>query len=158
MRVLIIEDDPSTAAIVRRHLLAITEDIVVASDHAQAKAELDKRKPFDVITLDLCLPDSVPEETIKRIKEIKAYHPDCLLVVVSGYNMEAEALRGGADGFMSKLESIPSGVGFLGKMRDICMSVMRQPVRYQRKIEILEKVAEKCHEQFCRKSENSVKQ
>ncbi len=58
---------------------------------------------FDAIILDLSLPDSPREETVKAIPAIKATQPDASIVVVTGAEgMRDAVLAAGADVFLSK--------------------------------------------------------
>lgn len=109
--------------------------------------------PLDLVTLDLALPDSTTEQTLNRIQEIKAIRPNCLLVVVTGAmrpEQEEEAIAQGADGFMHKTMVCRDSKTFLGTLRDIGRSIMRQPLRYQKNLPLLEKLTQKiCEHVAC---------
>jgi CheY-like chemotaxis protein len=163
LRILIIEDDPALAGLISRFLSQLTtNEPIVANSMEQAMNILNEASPVDLVTLDLSLPDSTSEQTIKnRIKDIKAKQPNCLLVVITGSmkeGAELEAMKQGADGFMQKTESCRSDRTFLDTLGDIFRSIARQPVRYQKNLPLLEKLTEKICEHVACKVEPSQPQ
>lgn len=154
MRILIVEDNEALAGLIARFLGPIAaQPPVIAHTMAEAMEVINGVSPLDLVTLDLALPDSTTDQTLQRIKEIKAAKPDALLVVVTGAmrpEQEEQALAAGADGFMHKTLVCRDGDTFLGTLRDIGRSILRQPVRYQKNLPILEKLTEKiCQHVTC---------
>lgn len=145
MRVLIVEDDPDVAVLIVQYLGTIAESIVVAPNMQAALAEIEAVEPFDLVTLDLSLPDSAPEQTKKKIAHIKSINPHCLLVVITGMpgETEAAAVEAGADGFMFKPASVIKQDTFLTNLRDIARSIAKIPDRYTKNIVLLEELAHK---------------
>ncbi len=102
-KLLLVEDDPGYEAIVRRVLGPFVTKIHAAATLQEARGEL-ARNTFDVIMLDLGLPDSPhPQETALQIPKIKASQPGAVMLVVTGSDyMREMCLRLGADHFLSK--------------------------------------------------------
>lgn len=148
IRILIVEDDKDVARIIERFLSPIThEKPIVAYNMEQAMSIIDSASPVDIVTLDLSLPDSFADDTVKkRIKRIKEKQPNCLLLVLTGARaaeFEAEAMKQGADAFIDKEAACRSPKTFFGVMGDVVKSLMGQPVRYQKNLPLLEKVTER---------------
>ncbi len=144
MRILIVEDSPELARIIARYCKNIAREVIIAEDMTHAWAEIRKAEPFDLITLDLNLPDSGIESTLQRIHEIKQEKPDALVVVVTGVvrpEEEAKIISAGADGYMHKLDFMGHPDTFLQTLYDIMSSVARNPKRYKKNVALLEKVA-----------------
>lgn len=72
--------------------------------------ELLKKQKFNVILLDLGLPDA---KGLKAVNEIHSRHPDLPIVIISGYSdidMIQEALESGAEEFLVKGDSSPASI------------------------------------------------
>lgn len=97
-RVLIIEDSPSDAGLVREHLAAARSaerfHMEVAEDLQAGLARLAK-EVFDVVLLDLNLPDSFGLETFESLH---ARHPELPVVIMSSAGTEELAVRAVAAG------------------------------------------------------------
>lgn len=101
--VLLIDDDEPLIEVLRIWL-GDTRPIRVAHSIREAEEQMAEKLP-DYVILDLDLPDSPPSETIKRIRSIKKLAPNTVVIVITGWpDHEREALAGGADGFVSKVE------------------------------------------------------
>lgn len=104
LRVLLIEDNPGDARLVRE-MLAETKGIPFKLDWADQLAkglELLNEERVDVILLDLSLPDSSGYETLTRTM---AAAPDIPIVVMTGLNDETvavQAVRAGAQDYLLK--------------------------------------------------------
>jgi two-component system sensor histidine kinase/response regulator len=104
MRILLVEDNPGDARLIRAYL---SEAGTAAFELAQVDrlAEAVRRvgeADFDVVLLDLSLPDASGLETVKRMQQAAATRP---IVVLTGLNDEAvalEALRNGAQDYLTK--------------------------------------------------------
>ncbi|NIY77451.1 response regulator [Thalassospira sp. HF15] len=106
-RILLVEDNPGDAFLVRTLLEETGEpfDIEHRSDLASAMAVLNDdgaEAAFDVILLDLTLPDSSGVETISRVRSCANPAP---VVVLTGHKDEElafEALQHGAEDYLTK--------------------------------------------------------
>jgi len=104
MRVLLVEDNPGDARLIRIYL---AEAGAAAFDlaHADKLAEGIRRAregDFDVVLLDLSLPDASGLEAVTKMHEAVA---TCPIVVLTGLNDEAvalEAVRKGAQDYLVK--------------------------------------------------------
>ena len=111
MRVMLIEDNPGDARLIEEML---KEEPSAAfeyhwSDSLTAAAEALQGETFDVVLLDLGLPECQGLETLLRAREHAAHLP---IVVLTGYDDEASALQAlqlGAQDYLvkGKIESGP---------------------------------------------------
>jgi len=98
---LIVEDDAAFAESQRRLLVSHGHDVRIAANGADALAELETRE-FEVILVDLNLPDMTGHEVIRAIKALEL---DAAIIVVSGepeIDAAILALRLGALDFVRK--------------------------------------------------------
>lgn len=140
MKILIVEDSPELAKLIARYVRGIAREVIVADSMAHAFSELQKADPFDIVTLDLNLPDSNIESSLGRIMEIKAQNPNCLLVVITGVIRPEEKnriLSAGADGYMNKTDVIGHPGGFLQTLKDIFRSTAKLPTRYKTNVDLM---------------------
>ena len=70
MNVLVVDDDKSMALLIAATLRALAKRIEVASTFAEAKEWL-KKFVFQIVLLDIGLPDSLAEDTISRVSEMR---------------------------------------------------------------------------------------
>jgi len=101
---LLLEDDASFARLIQVYLQDDNDGEFHVSAHrrlAEALAEVAERR-FDVILLDLSVPDSRGLETLVRMK---AQAPNTPIVVLSGFDddqVAADALKQGAEDYLMK--------------------------------------------------------
>src|SRR5580698_4331020 len=90
-RVLLIEDNPGDADLVRLRLVESQPDVKVdcVARLADALVSLDREAPT-LVLLDLNLPDSRGSETVRRVREKV---PNVPVVVLSGQDDESLALK-----------------------------------------------------------------
>jgi len=117
IKILLIEDNPAHARLIRRLLGDIQPTVSTppayelhhAERMSQALAFL-KTIRFDLILLDLFLPDSKHLETFERIYEAA---PSIPIVIISGYSDEklaVKAMQQGAQDYLSKDDSLEPGI------------------------------------------------
>lgn len=111
MEVLIVDDYPSYSHIlehVLRHALAKNpDDGSLKFSHAPTIAEAHRftseNHSFDLIVIDLSLPDGNGVEIVRKVKTL---NPDTPVAVLSVSGDLSEALAAGADEAMSKLSAV----------------------------------------------------
>src|SRR5688500_13457914 len=106
LEILLVEDDPGYAGLLTRFLQkedAFGSELVPAECLEEALGILDTRR-FDVILLDLSLPDSMGLETFV---EANKHAPDTAIIVLTGLDDEQMAIRtvhAGAQDYLVKGE------------------------------------------------------
>ncbi len=109
MRILYVEDDPLDAEALRRALLAKRPDIdlAIAATPSEALARLrdgDGRAPFDVVVIDVSLPEMNGFELLDRLADDERGRPARTLVFTSSehhFDLE-EAERTRVDAYVVK--------------------------------------------------------
>ncbi len=104
MKVLLVEDNRADAVLLRETLADAAERPIQLVHVERLKAALERlaAEPFDIVLLDLSLPDADGMETITRTQE---QFPELPLVVMTGLDDEAtavKAVRHGAQDYLVK--------------------------------------------------------
>ncbi len=101
MRVLLIEDDGATAQSI--DLMLKSESFVVyTTDLGADGIDLSKVYEYDIILLDLNLPDMSGFEVLRTLRASKVKTPTLILSGLAGIEDKIKGLGGGADGYMTK--------------------------------------------------------
>jgi two-component system, cell cycle response regulator CtrA len=101
MRVLLIEDDSATARSVS--LMLKSEGFnVYTTDLGEEGIDLSKVYDYDIILLDLNLPDMSGFEVLRSLRASKVKTPTLILSGLAGIEDKIKGLGGGADGYMTK--------------------------------------------------------
>src|ERR1700755_624059 len=101
MRVLLVEDDAQTAASIKM-LLSNANFICDTTDLGEDGLEIGKLYDYDIILLDLMLPDIDGYEVLRRLRAARVNTP---ILILSGLNEMDHKLKGlgfGADDFLTK--------------------------------------------------------
>ena len=103
IKVLIADDH----AILRRGLkqiLAETEDMTVAgeAENSQQALQLVREREWDVVLLDISMPDRNGVDTLKQLKQIRPEMPVLMLSAHAEEQYAVNLLRAGAAGYVSK--------------------------------------------------------
>ena len=101
MRVLLIEDDTSTAKSIE--LMLKSEGFVVdATDLGEDGLEIGKLYDYDIIILDLMLPDIDGFEVLRRLRAARVATPVLILSGLSETDQKIKGLSTGADDYLTK--------------------------------------------------------
>ncbi len=101
MRVLIVEDDSATAQSIKLMLKAEGFN-VYQTDLAQEGGELGKLYDYDIILLDLNLPDMSGYEVLRTLRVSRIKTPILILTGLGGIDDKVRGLGFGADDYMTK--------------------------------------------------------
>jgi DNA-binding NtrC family response regulator len=116
--ILIVDDDPATRFGFSKYLSKIEYAVKEASSLAEARKAITSKR-FDAVILDLILPDG---NGIDWIQELRETCPDIAVVVITGAGdipVAVEAMRRGADNFMTKPVNMEDLEVFLRKSLEI---------------------------------------
>ena len=101
MRVLLVEDDSTTAESIK--LMLGSEGMVVdTTDLGEDGLEIGKLYDYDIIILDLMLPDMDGMEVLRRLRDARVETP---VLILSGLNQPDTKVKGlgtGADDYLTK--------------------------------------------------------
>src|SRR5204863_1370945 len=101
MRVLIVEDDSSTAKSI--DLMLKSENFIVdATDLGEDGLEIGKLYDYDIILLDLMLPDIDGYEVLRRLRAARVRTPILILSGLAELDHKIKWLGFGADDFLTK--------------------------------------------------------
>src|ERR1700761_4518295 len=101
MRVLLIEDEPTTAKAIE--LMLSTEGFnVYTTDLGEEGLDLGKLYDYDIICLDLNLPDMHGYDVLKKLRTAKVGTPVLILSGVAEMDSKVRALGFGADDYVTK--------------------------------------------------------
>jgi two-component system, cell cycle response regulator CtrA len=101
MRILVAEGNFITAQVISRVLQA-RGVIVEQTERGKDALELVKRYDFDLVMLDLTLPDMEAYEVVRRMRAVRLNTPVLILSGVSRPAAQLKAFEMGADEFMTK--------------------------------------------------------
>ena len=101
MRVLLIEDEPTTAQSIE--LMLGTEGFnVYTTDLGEEGLDLGKLYDYDIILLDLNLPDMHGYDVLKKLRNSKVTTPVLILSGIGEMDSKVRALGFGADDYVTK--------------------------------------------------------
>jgi DNA-binding response OmpR family regulator len=123
MRLLVVEDEPEMAELLRKGLEEENHRVIVARD-GRAAVELAKAYDFDAIVLDVMLPVLDGFAVTRRLRESQCQTPILMLTARDAAGDIAEGLDGGADDYLTKPFSF---VELLARLRSITRRVQQGP-------------------------------
>ena len=101
MRILLVEDDPTTRRSIDM-MLSNASFNIFATDLGEDAIELARLYDYDLIILDLSLPDMNGHDVLRKIRSSRVTTP---ILILSGDNRAEEKVRGfgsGADDYLTK--------------------------------------------------------
>ena len=101
MNVLLVEDEPRVADFIDRGLRAENHGVTVAASGAEG-VDLAKTGEFDVIVLDLMLPDMHGYDVCQRLRLEGDHTPILMLTAMDTLEDKIKGLRVGADDYLAK--------------------------------------------------------
>lgn len=107
MTIMVVEDEPSIAGLWARYLRPLADgvDIRMAGDLADALRQMAKLPPPDLVLLDLKMPGTTPENTLRHIADLREHNPNAVVLVITGVPDETlpeMSRRMGANDFAQK--------------------------------------------------------
>ena len=101
MRILLIEDDRATAQSIEL-MLKSNSFVIYTTNLGEDGIDLSKVYEYDIVLLDLNLPDMSGFEVLRSLRASKVKTPTLILSGLAGIEDKIKALGGGADGYMTK--------------------------------------------------------
>lgn len=101
MKLLIIEDEPHLLSIIRKGFSENNHEVSAAMDGTTG-LDMIAAHPFDVIILDIMLPDINGIEICRRLRAAKNFVPVLLLTALGSTENIVNGLNSGADDYMVK--------------------------------------------------------
>jgi DNA-binding response OmpR family regulator len=105
-RVLIVEDEPDLARIVKRHVESLGYRVSVAPSGEDALAMAQAQDPFDLVLLDVMLPGIDGLEVCRQLRLRSQYMPVLMLTARSSDIDKVLGLESGADDYLTKPFSV----------------------------------------------------
>jgi two-component system cell cycle response regulator CtrA len=115
MRVLLVEDDRIAAPIITA-MLKGADVIVDEVDTGKSALELVRRSVYDIIVLDLLLPDMEGYEVVRRIRAAQIRVPILILSDPSQPDPKVKAFKVGADDFLT---AAPDDAELVARLRTL---------------------------------------
>ncbi len=101
MRVLLVEDDPTTQQSIQM-MLESENMIVDATDLGEDGLEIGKLYEYDIILLDIMLPDMDGFEVLRRLRDSRVETPILILSGLTESESKVKGLKTGADDYLTK--------------------------------------------------------
>jgi two-component system OmpR family response regulator len=101
MRVLVVEDEPRMAGLLRRGLIEEGHGADIASEGEEAVWMVEAH-PYDVVVLDVMLPGISGIETCRRLRNAGVWTPVLMLTARDSVDDRVGGLDAGADDYLTK--------------------------------------------------------
>lgn len=101
MRVLLVEDDPTTSKSIEM-MLSSAGMVLDITDLGEDGLEIGKLYDYDIIVLDLMLPDIDGYEVLRRLRSAKVETPVLILSGLTESEQKVKGLGTGADDYLTK--------------------------------------------------------
>jgi CheY-like chemotaxis protein len=100
-RVLIVDDEPSIAALLGEYVGLLHAAVEIAANGAAAIAAVVRARP-DLVLLDMNMPGMSGLEVLRRLRALDATIPVILITATADDSAVAEALKAGAFSYIPK--------------------------------------------------------
>src|SRR5881397_3520506 len=118
MRILYIEDDPVTAALLKAKLVEDGSVVDHVTDGREGLA-LAARQTYDVAIIDRMLPEVDGLAIVKAMRSAGVRTPVLFLTARSGLDDRVEGLEGGGDDYLVKPFDFPELIARLHALREV---------------------------------------
>ena len=115
LRILLVEDDPTTATVLARLLHRIGHQVVTAGT-VSAAVEIGMSQPFDLLISDIGLPDGTGLEVMRQLKSRRGLKG----IALSGYGMDADVRNSQDAGFAIHLVKPVDFRALTRVIREVC--------------------------------------
>ena len=138
MRVLLVEDDSATAQGIEM-MLRSEGYVCDATDMGEDGLEIGKLYDYDIIVLDLMLPDIDGYEVLRRLRAARVQTPILILSGLNGLDDKIKGLGVGADDYLTKpfdkreliarIQAIVRGITYIALGKPITSQETARPPR-----------------------------
>src|SRR5574341_2147860 len=103
-RILVVDDDPNLIVLVSKMLARVGVNPATAEDGAEALEQLHNEDPFDLLILDLMLPDIDGFEILSQLRADHRFNDMPVLILSARADPDTiqRGLDMGADGYLTK--------------------------------------------------------
>ncbi len=143
MRILIVEDEPKMAKLLKKGLEEESHSVTLAHDGAEG-FEVSQTYPFDVIILDVMLPGMTGFEIVRRLRQAESHVPVLMLTARDAVADIVKGLNLGADDYLTKPFAFHE---LLARLQAISR---RGPVEHLPKLKIADLVLDSATHTVCR--------
>jgi CheY-like chemotaxis protein len=115
-RILIVDDQPSNVRLLEHTLRRAGYAEVMSTTEPRAVAAMHEQHHYDLIMLDLQMPEMNGFEVMQELRPTRAANPVTILVLSADSTQTAAVLQEGGDGFIGKPFRLPEVVERVGLM------------------------------------------
>jgi heavy metal response regulator len=101
MRILVVEDNPRMAGVIRQGLVENSYAVDIASTGEDGE-RMASTEPYDVVILDVMLPDQDGVQVCRNLRRRKVGTPVLMLTALSTTGDKVKGLDAGADDYLTK--------------------------------------------------------
>ncbi|HEX8619713.1 MAG TPA: response regulator [Thermoanaerobaculia bacterium] len=115
-RILIVDDQASNVKLLEHTLRRAGYAEVMSTTEPRKVAALHEQHHYDLIMLDLQMPEMSGFEVMEQLRIVKDAHPVSILVLSADGTQNQAVLNGGGDSFLGKPFRLPDVVERVGLM------------------------------------------
>jgi CheY-like chemotaxis protein len=109
-KILIVDDQKSNIRLLEQTLKRAGYDAVVSTTEPRAVAALHEQHRFDLMLLDLQMPELNGFEVMEQLQEVRRANPVAILVLSADSTQMPAVFEAGADSFLGKPFRLPEVV------------------------------------------------